>query len=90
MVNKFKNNIYLTRFVNNNERYLKVNYSKTLFDDIYMVVVIYGSKRNLKPTGIKKYFFNTLDDTIEYFNKYIEIKYKKGYFSSVTSYDMSK
>ena len=74
-----KNNLYLTRFVNNNERYLKINYSKTLFDDIYIVIITYGAKRNLKPTGIKKHFFSTLADAVKYFNKYVEVKYGRGY-----------
>ena len=42
-------------------------------------MVIYGAKRNLKPTGIKKYFFTTLEAAIYYFNKYVEVKYGRGY-----------
>ena len=78
-MSNIKNNLYLTRFVNNNERYLKINYSKTLFDDIYLVQSIFGANRNLRPTGIKKHFFTTLEAAIDYFNKYTELKYRRGY-----------
>jgi len=78
-MSNIKNNLYLTRFVNNNERYLKINYSKTLFDNIYIVMITYGAKRNLRPTGIKKYYFCTLDDALSYFNKYVKVKYRRGY-----------
>ena len=78
-MSSIENNLYLTRFVNNKERYIKVNYSKTLFDDIYLVQIIFGAKSNLKPTGIKIYYFYSLNDAIDYFNKYLKIKYKKGY-----------
>ena len=78
-MSSIKNNLYLTRFVNNNERYLKINYSKTLFDDIYIVIVIYGAKKNLRPTGIKKHFFSTLEAAIDYYKKYVDVKYGRGY-----------
>jgi len=73
------NNIYLTRFVNHKQRYLQICYTKTLFDDIFLVEVMFGAIKNLKPTGIKTYYFDTYEGAIHYFRKYIKQKMVKGY-----------
>ncbi len=51
------NQIYLTRVVNNRARYLKIEYGKTLFDDLFLLKRSYGSVKNSKPTGEKKIYF---------------------------------
>ena len=74
-----ENSVYLTRVVDNKQRYLKIHYTKTLFDNIFLVTVVFGATRNLKPTGVKKYYFATYDDMIKYFKQYIKSKRAKGY-----------
>ena len=51
------NQIYLTRVVNNRARYLKIEYGKTLFDDLFLLKKSYGSVKNSKATGEKKIYF---------------------------------
>ncbi len=78
--------IYLTRVVNGRTRYLKVEFLKTLFDNMFLVEKVYGSIQNSKPTGRKRNIFYSRDEAIKYFNKYIEIKIIRGYSCKNQSY----
>ena len=54
-----ENSVYLTRVVDNKQRYLKIHYTKTLFDNIFLITVVFGATRNLKPTGDKGGHYST-------------------------------
>lgn len=73
------NQIYLTRVVNNRARYLKIEYGKTLFDDLFLLKRSYGSVKNSKPTGEKKDIFYSLSELKKYLDSYLKMKIKKGY-----------
>ena len=77
--NSYNLSTYLTRVVDGKTRYLKVEFLKTLFDDIFLVEKVYGSIKNSKPTGKKKNIFYNKEEAIKHFKRYIEMKIDKGY-----------
>ena len=68
----------LLRKVGRNTRYYKLFLSPTLFGD-FLVEKEYGNIKYKAPTGIRKYYFLTLQEAKEYFKKTIKSKIKKGY-----------
>ena len=77
--NSYNLSTYLTRVVDGRTRYLRVEFLRTLFDDMFLVEKVYGSIKNSKPTGIKKNIFYNKDEAIKYFKRYIEMKIDRGY-----------
>lgn len=72
-------NCTITRVVNKKIRYLNIKLLDTLFNDMYLVLQIYGSQQNRKPTGVIKKIFTTKSQALQYITNYINKKYKKGY-----------
>ena len=71
--------ITLTRVVNNKTRYIALAIYPTLFNDIFLLQIEYGSTNNIKPTGVIKKYYKMFDDAYIYLNKYIHQKQLKGY-----------
>ena len=78
VINMVNNNIKLFRTVNQKIRYYKITLFKNLFDE-YLVTREYGSIKNKKPTGVKTNYFFTKDESIEFIEKLLMLKIKKGY-----------
>jgi len=77
--NMINNNIKLFRTVNQKIRYYKITLLKNLFDQ-YIVTREYGSIKNKKPTGVQTNYFFTKDEGIEFIEKLLMLKIKKGYY----------
>ena len=73
------NQLTLTRIVNHKTRYIALAIYPTLFNDIFLLQIEYGSANNTKPTGIIKKFFPIFNDATIYLKKYIHQKQLKGY-----------
>ena len=68
----------LQREVNHRMRYYSLKVYKTLFNE-YILESEYGSMKNKHPTGCKRDYFITLQETLVARAMKIQVKIKKGY-----------
>lgn len=75
---KLHNSIKLFRVVNNKTRYYNIYILKNLFDD-YVVTREYGSIKNKKPTRVIENYFISNEQCLEFLERFLAMKIKKGY-----------
>jgi predicted DNA-binding WGR domain protein len=59
-------------------RFYQIELLPTLFGE-YLLQRVYGNTQNKKPTGIKRSFFNNIDQAKESFEVILNKKTKRGY-----------